>query len=92
MLIDTIQEHRRWADAIIINPAGLGHTSVSLRDALSSIRIPIIEVHLSNIHAREEFRRHTLVSEIAVGHICGFGGNGYVLALEAVATLDRENV
>lgn len=92
VLIDTIQEHRRWADAIVINPAGLGHTSVSLRDALSSIRIPIIEVHLSNIHAREEFRRHTLVSEIAVGQICGFGGNGYVLALEAVATLDRENV
>ena len=67
---------------IIINPAGLTHTSVSLRDALSAVNIPFIEVHLSNIHAREPFRRHSYFSDIAVGTICGLGSRGYDLALQ----------
>ncbi len=87
VLIDTIQENRRWADAIVINPGALTHYSIALRDALVSVRIPIFEVHLSNTAAREEFRRHSVVSPIAVGCVQGFGGYSYVLALHAVKNL-----
>lgn len=66
---------------IIINPAGYTHTSVALRDALAAVRIPFIEVHLSNIHAREPFRRQSLLAEIALGTLCGMGSKGYDLAL-----------
>jgi 3-dehydroquinate dehydratase-2 len=71
----------------IINPAALTHTSVALRDALLATAIPFIEVHLSNVHAREPFRRHSYFSDVAVGVICGLGPQGYLLALEAA--LDR---
>lgn len=70
-------------DFIIINPAAFTHTSVALRDALIAIEIPFIEIHLSNVHAREEFRHHSYLSDIAVGVICGLGAQGYELALQA---------
>jgi 3-dehydroquinate dehydratase-2 len=85
-IVETIQNSRHWADVIIINPAAYTHTSVAIRDALSAISVPTIEVHLSNIHAREGFRQASHVSPVAVGVIAGFGKNSYLLALQA-ATL-----
>lgn len=73
---------RQPVDFIIINPAAYTHTSVALRDALAAVKIPFIEVHLSNVHAREAFRHHSYFSDIAVGVICGLGAQGYYLALE----------
>ncbi len=83
-LIDRIQAARGSADAIIINPGGYTHTSVALRDALIASDLPVVEVHLSNIHAREEFRRTSLIAEIAVGQICGLGALGYEFAVSAL--------
>jgi len=84
-LCEWIQQACGQADGIVINPAGYSHTSVAIRDALSAVAIPTVEVHLSNIHAREEFRHHSFVSAVAVGVICGLGAAGYRLALEALA-------
>ncbi len=84
-LVDWIQEARTGAAAIIINPAALTHTSVALLDALAAAELPVIEVHLSNIHSREPFRHHSYVSRVATGVICGLGSNGYELALDALA-------
>lgn len=76
---------------ILINPAGYTHTSVVLRDALAAVAIPFIEIHLSNPHAREAFRHHSYFSDLAVGVICGFGGDSYRLALDAaIGRLDRQ--
>jgi 3-dehydroquinate dehydratase-2 len=83
-LIDRIQEAVSWADGIVVNPAGLTHTSVALRDALVASGLPVVEVHLSNIFAREEFREHSFVSGVALGVISGLGPLGYRLALQAL--------
>lgn len=84
VLIDRIHEARGdGTDFIVINPGGLTHSSVALRDALTAVAIPFIEVHISNVHAREPFRRHSYLSDVAVGVICGLGAQGYELALEA---------
>jgi len=82
-LVDRIQEAARGAHAIVINPAAYTHTSIAIRDALVAVGLPVIEVHLSNIHRREEFRQHSLVSDIAVGQITGFGADSYLLGLRA---------
>ena len=86
-IIDHIHCLMGQCDAIIINPGGLTHTSVSLRDALAGVAIPFVEVHLSNVHAREKFRHYSYLSGIAQGVICGFGVQSYELALEAVLRL-----
>ncbi len=83
-LLDRIQESQSWADGILINPGGLTHTSVALRDALAATELPIVEVHLSNVFAREEFRRNSFISPIALGVISGFGPMGYGLGLNAL--------
>ncbi len=86
-LVDWIQSARQTAAAIIINAGAYTHTSIALLDALLACELPVIEVHLSNIYQREEFRHHSYISQAATGVICGFGANGYVLAIEAVSTL-----
>jgi 3-dehydroquinate dehydratase-2 len=82
-LVEAIQQSRGQVDVIIINPAAFTHTSVAIRDALAAVGIPFIEVHLSNVHARERFRQHSYLSELAAGVISGLGPIGYRLALAA---------
>jgi 3-dehydroquinate dehydratase-2 len=87
-LVERIQQARReGVDFILINPAAFTHTSVALRDALAAVAIPFIEIHLSNTHAREEFRQHSYFSDLAVGVICGLGAQGYELGLQAALNL-----
>ena len=83
-LIEKIQESRNQHNGLIINAGGYTHTSVSIYDALKIIKIPIIELHISNIYNREEFRHKSLISKVAKGVICGFGANGYIMALSAM--------
>lgn len=83
-LVTIIGDHIDWADGILINPAAYTHTSIAIRDALSTVGVPVIEVHLSNIYAREEFRHHSYISGIAEGVVGGFGAYSYILALEAM--------
>jgi 3-dehydroquinate dehydratase-2 len=89
-LIDWIQEARESADGIVINPGGYTHSSVAILDALRAADLPVIEVHLSNIHRREHFRHRSYVSLAATGVIAGLGSHGYVLALEAMARVLSE--
>ncbi|WP_433977488.1 type II 3-dehydroquinate dehydratase [Erwinia sp. E_sp_B01_9] len=91
-LIDRIHEAKGNVDYIVINPAAFTHTSVALQDALLAVSIPFIEVHLSNVHAREPFRHHSYLSDIAAGVICGLGVDGYSWALQtAVKRLSQSN-
>lgn len=91
-LIDRIHEAKSNVDYIVINPAAFTHTSVALRDALLAVSIPFIEVHLSNVHAREPFRHHSYLSDISAGVICGLGVDGYSWALQtAVKRLSPSN-
>lgn len=90
VLIDAIHEARGDCDAILINPAGLTHTSVALRDALSGVALPVAEVHISNVHAREEFRHRSYISPIAEFVIAGCGVQGYELAVRRLAALLAE--
>ncbi|MGW6563842.1 type II 3-dehydroquinate dehydratase [Streptomyces sp. NPDC054975] len=87
VLIDAVQEARTTHRGIVINPAGYSHTSVALRDALAAVGLPVVEVHLSNIHRREPFRHHSYVSGVADAVICGAGAQGYALALTHLASL-----
>lgn len=83
-LVTWIQEAQGTCDGIIINPAGYTHTSVSIRDAIAAVDVPTIEVHVSNIHRREEFRRHSFVAGVALAQVSGFGPTGYLLALRGL--------
>ena len=90
VLIDALHEARTWAQGVILNAGGYTHTSVALRDAITAIVIPVVEVHLSNVDAREEFRHTSLISAVCKGRVIGFGWRSYTLALRALAELLAE--
>jgi len=92
VLIDAIHAARGTQAGVVLNAGAYTHTSIALMDAISSAEVPVVEVHLSNIHAREAFRHHSYISQVAILQICGFGPRGYVLALDALAQhLDGES-
>jgi 3-dehydroquinate dehydratase-2 len=84
-LIDALHDARTWANGVVFNPGGYTHTSVALRDAITAIGIPVVEVHLSNVYAREEFRHHSMISAVCKGKVIGFGWRSYALGLRAIA-------
>ena len=92
VLIDTIQEHRTWANSIVINPGAFTHYAYALRDALASVRLPVIEVHLTNTAAREEFRRASVIAPICIGTLAGLGADSYLLALRALRNWERSSI
>ena len=89
-LIETIQKSRNDQDGLIINAGGYTHTSVAIHDALKILKIPIIELHISNIYNREDFRQKSLISKVANGIICGFGAEGYIMALDSMKKFLKE--
>ena len=86
-LVDQIQDSRKDHDGLIINAGGYTHTSVAIHDALKILKIPIIELHISNVYNREDFRHKSLISKVANGIICGFGASGYLMSLQAITKL-----
>lgn len=91
-VVDFIQDQGPDADGIVINAGALTHYGIALRDALADSRLPFVEVHISNIHAREEFRHHSVFADLAVGQIAGLGWRGYLFALEYLATQIKESL
>ena len=83
-LIDALHDARRWAAGAVFNPGAYTHTSIALRDAISAIELPVVEVHLSNVHGRERFRRRSMITPVCLGVISGFGAKGYSLAFDAL--------
>lgn len=90
-LVDALHDARNWADGVVFNPGAYTHTSIALRDAISSIELPVVETHLSNVHAREEFRHTSLLSAVCLGVVGGFGRDSYAIALRAlIVVLERD--
>lgn len=89
-LIDALHDARTWANGVVFNPGGYTHTSVALRDAISAIQIPVIEVHLSNVYAREEFRHVSMISAVCKGKMVGFGWRSYMLGLRGLVDMLKE--
>ena len=83
-IVSFIGDNADWADGIVINPAAYTHTSVAIRDAIAAVGLPTVEVHLSNVFSREEFRHFSYISPVATGVICGFGAESYILAIKAI--------
>ena len=86
-IIDAIHEGRDWAEGMVVNLGAYTHTSYAIRDAIAGVHVPTVEIHLSNIHVREEFRHRSVIAPVCVGQICGFGWRSYVLGLEGIRRL-----